>query len=98
MLMACPAAPTACSPPWQCRAAFASATGAEHLARVGSPLLVPRSIERYVASGEPFGKAGAYAIQSALAAWIARIDGSYSGIMGLPLCCETASGSSPVRH
>lgn len=42
-------------------------------------------IRAYVASGEPFGKAGAYAIQSALAGWIARIDGSYSGIMGLPL-------------
>ena len=37
----------------------------------------------------PFGKAGAYAIQSAVAAWIARIEGSYSGIMGLPLF-ETA--------
>jgi septum formation protein len=46
-------------------------------------------IERYVASGEPFGKAGAYAIQSAAAAWISRIEGSYSGIMGLPLF-ETA--------
>ena len=47
-------------------------------------------IERYVASGEPFGKAGAYAIQSAFAAWIAHIEGSHSGIMGLPLF-ETAS-------
>jgi len=46
-------------------------------------------IERYVASGEPFGKAGAYAIQSGAAAWISRIEGSYSGIMGLPLY-ETA--------
>ena len=46
-------------------------------------------IERYVAGGEPFGKAGAYAIQSAAAAWIERVDGSYSGIMGLPLY-ETA--------
>jgi septum formation protein len=46
-------------------------------------------IERYVASGEPFGKAGAYAIQSQAAAWIERIEGSYSGIMGLPLY-ETA--------
>ena len=46
-------------------------------------------IDAYVASGEPFGKAGAYAVQSALAAWIERIDGSYSGIMGLPLY-ETA--------
>ena len=47
-------------------------------------------IEAYVAGGEPFGKAGAYAIQSTLAAWIAHIDGSYSGIMGLPLF-ETAA-------
>lgn len=42
-------------------------------------------IEVYVAGGEPFGKAGAYAIQSSLAGWISRIAGSYSGIMGLPL-------------
>lgn len=47
------------------------------------------AIDAYVASGEPFGKAGAYAIQSAFAAWIERIEGSYSGIMGLPLF-ETA--------
>lgn len=46
-------------------------------------------IARYVASGEPRGKAGAYAIQSQAAAWIAHIEGSYSGIMGLPLF-ETA--------
>jgi len=42
-------------------------------------------IDDYVASGEPFGKAGAYAIQSRIAGWIERITGSYSGIMGLPL-------------
>jgi septum formation protein len=42
-------------------------------------------IDAYVASGDCFGKAGAYAIQSALAGWIAHIDGSHSGIMGLPL-------------
>lgn len=47
------------------------------------------AIDAYVASGEPFGKAGAYAIQSAYAGWVERIDGSYSGIMGLPLF-ETA--------
>jgi septum formation protein len=46
-------------------------------------------IAAYVASGEPFGKAGAYAIQSKIAGWIEHIDGSYSGIMGLPLY-ETA--------
>jgi len=47
--------------------------------------LMPEAIARYVASGEPFGKAGAYAIQSVIAGWIERIAGSYSGIMGLPL-------------
>lgn len=47
-------------------------------------------IDAYVASGEPRGKAGAYAIQSQAAQWIPRIQGSYSGIMGLPLH-ETAA-------
>ncbi len=42
-------------------------------------------IKAYVASGEPMGKAGAYAVQGRAAAFIARISGSYSGIMGLPL-------------
>ncbi|NDY90213.1 septum formation inhibitor Maf [Ideonella sp. TBM-1] len=47
---------------------------------------VPEEVlHAYVASGEPFGKAGAYAIQSSLAGWIPTIRGSYSGIMGLPL-------------
>jgi septum formation protein len=46
-------------------------------------------IEAYVASGEPMGKAGAYAVQGRAAAHIAHISGSYSGIMGLPLY-ETA--------
>jgi len=47
-------------------------------------------IDRYIAGGEPFGKAGAYAIQGAASAWIERIGGSYTGIMGLPLH-ETAA-------
>jgi septum formation protein len=42
-------------------------------------------IAAYVASGEPLGKAGAYAIQSQAGAHIAHISGSYSAIMGLPL-------------
>ena len=42
-------------------------------------------ISRYAASGEPYDKAGAYAIQGRAAGFIARIDGSYSGVMGLPL-------------
>jgi septum formation protein len=46
-------------------------------------------IERYWDSGEPAGKAGGYAIQGRAAAFIARLEGSYSGVMGLPLY-ETA--------
>ncbi len=48
-----------------------------------------QEIETYVATGEPMGKAGAYAVQGLAAAYIAQISGSYSGIMGLPLF-ETA--------
>jgi septum formation protein len=42
-------------------------------------------IERYVATGEPFDKAGGYAIQGRGAVFIRHLDGSYSGVMGLPL-------------
>ena len=62
---------------------------AVNVSRVHVALMPAREIERYVASGEPFGKAGAYAIQSSYAGWIERIAGSHSGIMGLPLY-ETA--------
>jgi septum formation protein len=47
------------------------------------------TIDAYVATGEPFGKAGAYAIQGRGAALIEHLQGSYSGVMGLPLF-ETA--------
>lgn len=47
-------------------------------------------IGRYCDSGEPFGKAGAYGIQGLAGTFIARIDGSYTGVMGLPLF-ETAT-------
>jgi septum formation protein len=46
-------------------------------------------IRSYVATGEPMGKAGAYAVQGRAAAYIEHISGSYSGIMGLPMF-ETA--------
>jgi septum formation protein len=49
----------------------------------------PARITAYVASGEPLGKAGAYAIQGRAAAFIEHISGSHSGIMGLPMF-ETA--------
>lgn len=46
--------------------------------------LTAAQIRRYVDSGEPMGKAGAYAIQGRAALWTSHISGSYSGIMGLP--------------
>ena len=46
--------------------------------------LSPSQIRRYVETGEPMGKAGAYAIQGRAALWTSHISGSYSGIMGLP--------------
>jgi septum formation protein len=46
-------------------------------------------IRDYVDSGEPMGKAGAYAVQGGAGAYISRINGSYTGIVGLPLY-ETA--------
>ena len=45
---------------------------------------------RYWASGEPAGKAGAYAIQGRGAVFVSRLEGSFSGVMGLPLF-ETAA-------
>lgn len=51
--------------------------------------LSSEEIRRYVATGESSDKAGAYAVQGRAAAFITRIEGSYSGIMGLPLA-ETA--------
>lgn len=47
--------------------------------------LAPGEIAQYVLSGEPQDKAGAYAIQGLATVFISRIDGSYSGVMGLPL-------------
>ena len=42
-------------------------------------------MEQYWATGEPIGKAGAYAIQGYAAQFIPRIEGSYSNVVGLPL-------------
>jgi septum formation protein len=47
-------------------------------------------IVRYVETFEPMGKAGAYAVQGRAAMFISRLEGSYSGVMGLPLF-ETAN-------
>jgi septum formation protein len=47
--------------------------------------LTPAQIDGYVACGEWQGKAGAYAIQGRAEAFVSRLDGSYSGVMGLPV-------------
>ena len=52
--------------------------------------MTSRQISTYVATGEPLGKAGAYAVQGRAALHISHINGSYSGIMGLPIR-ETAA-------
>ena len=52
--------------------------------------LSPNEIDSYVATGEAVDKAGAYAIQGRAAAFSSRLEGSYSGVMGLPLF-ETAA-------
>lgn len=57
--------------------------------RVTFAAMSARQIQSYVASGEPLGKAGAYAVQGRAAAFISHMSGSYSGIMGLPMF-ETA--------
>ena len=51
--------------------------------------LTKAQIDRYIATGESMGKAGSYAVQGGAATFIAKISGSYSGIMGLPMF-ETA--------
>lgn len=60
------------------------------VSRVRFAPMTRAQIARYAASGEPLGKAGAYGIQGAAAAFVEHISGSYSGIMGLPLF-ETAT-------
>ena len=73
---------------------FALRTGASvHVGisstRVSFAVLTPAQIHAYWASGEPLGKAGAYAIQGLGAVFVSKIAGSYTGVMGLPLF-ETA--------
>ena len=70
---------------WQDDTHFAMSTSKVTL----SPL-TKSAIAAYVASGEPFDKAGGYGIQGRAAAFVTRLDGSYSGVMGLPLA-ETAA-------
>lgn len=54
--------------------------------RVRFKELTDREIAGYIATGEPFGKAGSYAIQGIGAFMIPAIEGSYSNVVGLPIC------------
>jgi septum formation protein len=58
---------------------------AAELTQVTMRTLSPEEVARYVASGEPMDKAGAYAIQGYAARWIPRISGCYFNVVGLPL-------------
>ncbi|MBS0212391.1 MAG: septum formation inhibitor Maf [Proteobacteria bacterium] len=62
---------------------------AQSVSQVRFAALDAAAIAGYVATGEWRGKAGGYAIQGRAAAFIEHLEGSYSGVMGLPLC-ETA--------
>ena len=78
----------------QVLSAVALQAGARRLAalsvsRVRFAAMTPAQIAAYVASGEPMGKAGAYGIQGPVAQYVEHLEGSYTGIMGLPLF-ETA--------
>ncbi len=53
--------------------------------RVSFRKITDSEIARYWETGEPVDKAGAYALQGRAAAFVSRIEGSYSGIVGLPL-------------
>jgi septum formation protein len=64
-------------------------TQAVSVSQVRFTAMTAAQIRSYVATGEPMGKAGAYAVQGRAAAHIEHISGSYSGIMGLPMF-ETA--------
>jgi septum formation protein len=74
--------------------AVALAGGGREAARVVASevsfrALSEREIEAYWASGEPCDKAGSYGIQGLAAVFVSRLEGSYSAVVGLPLC-ETA--------
>jgi septum formation protein len=64
-------------------------SSAESVSAVRFASLAERQIERYCSGGEPYDKAGGYAIQGLAATFIEHLEGSYSGVMGLPLF-ETA--------
>ncbi len=62
----------------------AQATGNE-ITRVWFSAMTDREVDAYVLTGEPLGKAGAYAIQGLAGRYIPRIEGCYFNVVGLPL-------------
>ena len=59
------------------------------------------AIQQYLVTDEPWDKAGAYAIQGYAGAFVSQIKGSYSAVVGLPLCETRAlliEAGVPVRH
>jgi predicted house-cleaning NTP pyrophosphatase (Maf/HAM1 superfamily) len=58
--------------------------------RVTMRCYTTEEIDAYVASGDPFDKAGAYAVQSPTFRPAARLDGCWSNVVGLPLCLASA--------
>ena len=73
------------------RLAASAARGFSVTTRVTFAALSPQDIAAYIASGEPFGKAGAYGIQGAAGAFVSRVDGCYTNVVGLPLHAVTAA-------
>lgn len=67
-----------------------SAEVASEMTQVTMRTLSPEEVARYVASGEPMDKAGAYAIQGYAGRWIPRIHGCYFNVVGLPLALVTS--------
>ena len=60
--------------------------------------LAPEEIRRYVQTGEPMDKAGAYAIQGGAAGMVREIHGSYTNVVGLPLCEVYSALSRAAIH
>lgn len=59
--------------------------GLVSISKVWFKTLTNEEIEGYIATQEPYDKAGGYGIQGLAGAFIEKIEGSYSGIMGLPV-------------
>ena len=72
---------------------------AHELTEVAFAPMSPAEMEAYIATGEPFGKAGGYAIQGHAARYISRIEGDYFNVVGLPVrrLCETLEREFGVR-